>query len=150
MTTELLFTCGLPGSGKSTWARAWVAEDPTRRARISRDDTRMALHGGHHGPATEAQVTIATYAAIGALLADGISVIEDGTNLVEEHRFALQLLAVRAGVRARLVDLTTVPLDLCLSRNAERPAATRVPEEYIQAMHRQYIAGAAGLRTDRS
>jgi predicted kinase len=140
MSAELLITRGLPGSGKTTWAKAWVTEDPDHRARINRDDTRSALHGGHRGRATEDQVTIATHAAITALLASGTSVISDDTNLVPDHAFQLQLLAARAGVRARLVDLTSVPLDLCLSRNASRTNASRVPEEYIRAMHRQYIA----------
>lgn len=147
---ELLIICGLPGSGKSTWARNWVAEDPTNRARINRDDARAAMHGGHRGPACEAQVTTATHAAIAALLADGISVIEDGTNLPEDHRFALQLLAVRAGVRCRLIDLRDVPLQVCLDRNSLRTGRDRVPPVYIEAMHRQYIVGADPLRSDRS
>ena len=36
----LLLTRGLPASGKTTFARAWVAESPTDRARINRDDLR--------------------------------------------------------------------------------------------------------------
>lgn len=147
---ELLITRGLPGSGKSTWARAWVAEDPAHRARINRDDHRTSMHGGHRGPATEDQVTIATHAAISALLGAGISVIEDGTNLPAQNQFALQLLAVRAGVRCRLIDLTDVELQDCLDRNARRTGADRVPTEYIEAMHRQYIVGALPLRADRS
>lgn len=37
----LTITRGLPGSGKSTWAKAWTAADPTCRARVNRDDLRL-------------------------------------------------------------------------------------------------------------
>jgi hypothetical protein len=34
-------------SGKSTWARAWVGEDPKRRAEVNRDQLREMMHGGY-------------------------------------------------------------------------------------------------------
>jgi len=36
----LIVTRGLPGSGKTTAATAWVAEEPLRRARVERDEIR--------------------------------------------------------------------------------------------------------------
>ena len=41
--TALVITRGLPGSGKTTYARAWVAEDREHRARVNRDDIRQML-----------------------------------------------------------------------------------------------------------
>ena len=43
--TQLLILVGLPGSGKSTLAAQWVDADPAHRARVSRDDLRMMMHG---------------------------------------------------------------------------------------------------------
>jgi hypothetical protein len=43
---KLVITRGLPGCGKTTRARAWVAEDPSRRVRVNRDDLRTMLSGG--------------------------------------------------------------------------------------------------------
>lgn len=40
---------GLPGSGKSTWAKEWVAGDPDNRVRINRDDIRYASFGKYWG-----------------------------------------------------------------------------------------------------
>lgn len=34
---------GLPASGKSTWAKQWVLEDPEHRVRINQDDIRLML-----------------------------------------------------------------------------------------------------------
>lgn len=40
---KLILTRGIPGSGKSTWAKAWVAEDPEHRIRLNWDDTRNMM-----------------------------------------------------------------------------------------------------------
>src|SRR5690554_5061653 len=80
---QLVLTVGLPGSGKSTWAREWVAADPARRARVNRDDLRTMLRGqlvwGERD--LEDQVTIVQHISIRALLLRGYSVVVDDTNL---------------------------------------------------------------------
>lgn len=43
MTKKLILTRGIQGSGKSTWARKWVEEDPENRIRINNDDIRNML-----------------------------------------------------------------------------------------------------------
>ena len=40
---KLILTRGIPGSGKSTWAKAWVAEDPEHRIRFNWDDMRNMM-----------------------------------------------------------------------------------------------------------
>lgn len=40
---KLILTRGIQGSGKSTWARQWVEEDPEHRIRINNDDIRNML-----------------------------------------------------------------------------------------------------------
>ena len=70
--STLYITRGLPGSGKTTRARAWVTEDPAHRARVNRDDTRTMLHGGRLGTAAqEKQVTSVRDAAVTELLKRG-------------------------------------------------------------------------------
>jgi predicted kinase len=75
--TTLTITRGLPGSGKTTWARQQVGA-----VRVNRDDLRRMLHGRHLGYArAEAQVTVAHRALVAALLEAGVNVICDDTNL---------------------------------------------------------------------
>ena len=40
---KLIITRGIPLSGKSTWAKQWVLEDPEHRVRINQDDIRLML-----------------------------------------------------------------------------------------------------------
>lgn len=139
----LTITRGLPASGKTTYARAWVAEDPARRARVNRDDLRAQLHAGTWlGPDTERPIVAVQHAAIRALLDRGVDVICDDTNLPARTVRDLRRVAVLAGAEFAVVDLTDVPLETCLERNAGRIAGGGlVPQEAIIDMNRRYIAG---------
>lgn len=144
---KLIIARGLPASGKSTYARAWVAEDPVRRARVNRDDLRAMAHNSafivqtDSQPGTERAIQAARDAAITALLKRGMDVVSDDTNLVSRTVRDLRRLAVLAGAEFEIVDLTDVPLDECLRRNALREGVARVPEDRIRDMHARYIAG---------
>lgn len=142
---KLIITRGLPASGKSTRAKAWVAEDPTRRARVNRDTLRLMMHdgafiqGSSQGPDTEEQIKVVRDAAIKALLARGVDVVCDDTNLPQRVARDLRRLAVLAGGEFEVWDLTDVRRKECLRRNALREGAARVPDEVIQDMYRRYI-----------
>ncbi|WP_165947284.1 AAA family ATPase [Micromonospora sp. 15K316] len=139
---ELLATRGLPASGKTRFARGWVAEDPSARARVSRDDTRAMLHGGWLGTSwQERQVTVVTHGAILDLLRQGVSVVEDGTNLADKHLVALWDIAERTGAAFRVVDLTDVPFEVCVARDAVRPRSTRVGRESMLRMFERHLQG---------
>ena len=137
--TELRVTRGLPGSGKTTFARAWVEEDLVGRARVNRDELRVMLHNGRHeGDMTEGTVVNARDAMICMLLDWGISVVVDETALPERTMDDLRAIAADCGVEVTVTDLRDVPLDVCLTRNAIREHP--VPEEKIRDMHARYIA----------
>lgn len=139
---ELVVTRGLPGCGKSRMARLWVAEDAARRARVNRDDVRAMLHGGRLGTSVqERQVTVVCHGAVLDLLRQDISVVVDDTNLVDEHLAALWDIAVRVGAAFRVVDMTSVPLEVCVRRDAWRSGSERVGRHVIEEMHRRHLAG---------
>jgi predicted kinase len=131
----LTITRGLPGSGKSTWARR-----EGKGVRVNRDDLRRMLHGGNLGQGwAEAQVTLAQRAMVGALLRAGVSVICDDTNL--SHRAVTELRQVAEECEATFVvrDFTDVPIEVCIERDAARDEESRVGEEVIRAMHKRYL-----------
>lgn len=132
----LTITRGLPGSGKTTWAR----QQP-RAVRVNRDDLRRMLHGGLLGLGwAEVQVTIAQRAQVEALLRAGINVICDDTNLRAKVVRELAELAVRCGADVVIRDFTGVPLDVCVARDAARDEGERVGAEAIRTMWQRYLA----------
>lgn len=139
----LIATRGLQASGKTTRAKAWVAESPLQRARVNRDDLRTQLFDGWTGEhAQEGAVTAVQHAAVTALLRRGLDVVVDDMNLRSQYARALRALATAAGADFQVWDLTGVPLEICLARNAARTAV--VPEDVIRAAHAKFIAPLKG------
>lgn len=139
----LTITRGLPASGKTTLARAWVKDDPAGRARVNRDDLRSMCHDGAFirqdgaTPGTERGIIAARDAAITTLLKRGVDVICDDTNL--PHRVArdLRRLALLSGADFSVIDLTHVPLEECLRRDGLRDKA--VGEQVIRDMWERFV-----------
>ncbi|HZN76603.1 MAG TPA: AAA family ATPase [Micromonosporaceae bacterium] len=131
----LTITRGLPGSGKTTWAR-----QQRSAVRVNRDDLRRMLHGGWRGTGRlERHVTIVQRATVEALLAAGVDVIVDDTNLRTELVRSLAKLAEKHGAELVVRDFTDVPLEECLRRDAARPPEERVGPEVITAMWARYL-----------
>lgn len=131
---KLIITRGLPGSGKTTWARTQPAW------RVNRDDLRaMVLPTWPHGePGHEEALTEAQHSAICALLLHGRDVIVDDTNLRQEHVDDLREIADQYGAEFVIKDFTDVPLETCLARDAVR--SNPVGETVIRGMWRKYLA----------
>lgn len=110
--TELIVTRGLPASGKSTWAKAWVAEDPDNRVRVNRDDLRYMMFGKYWGKGVnEDAVTEVETAMVKAALAKGKSVVVDATHLTSSY--------IKRWARIHPVTLQDFPLDpeICVERD---------------------------------
>ena len=135
---ELLILRGIPGSGKSTFARQWVAEDPDWRFRINRDDLRkqgydMLWGLSHH---MEENVSLAEYAVAEKQLKAGLSVVIDATNLRARVVKEWYALANKLGVEARVHDID-VPLEVAIARDNVREK--KVGEDVIKSFNDRFF-----------
>lgn len=130
-TQELVILRGLQGSGKTTFAHAWVAEDPDWRFRVNRDDVRKSAYNmfwglSHH---MEGSVSLAEVAQAEAALNAGLSVIIDATNLRARTVKEWYAVANKIGVAVRVHDIDT-PLEECIVNDMKREK--KVGEDVIR------------------
>lgn len=139
----LLITRGLPASGKTTFAKQWVAEEPESRARCNRDDLRSMIYGDPpvFDYAREQVVTAAQHAAVRALLKRGVSVVADDTNLRLKYARAWADLAHEMGAEFEVAEFRTDAAE-CVRRDAERIARGErgVGEDVIRDMAARFGA----------
>lgn len=140
---------GLPGSGKTTQARARLAglrRAGVPAARVSRDDVRARSGIPQAGTrAQEAAVTAMHHAAVTGLFeARRLAVVlVDSTHLDEDHLADTAALAERCGADLEVVDLRAVPVLVCVARDRTRPPGQRVGRSTITALaDRHGLAGA--------
>lgn len=142
--TTLTITRGLPGAGKTTWAKEWVAESPTTRARVNRDDLRAMIFGQRAGLTFEQEqhITAAAHGLVRTHLRRGLDVVADDTNLrpkyVREWRKVAASCGAEFDVREFVVDVTDV-----VARDAAR--AYPVGEHVIRRMVEKYTVKGALL-----
>lgn len=136
---------GLPGSGKTTWAKQQLLVDPDI-VRVSKDDLRDMLWGGYRENG-EGLVIRMRDALIVRALQSGLHVIVDDTNLNPAHAERIRALAHRTiqNVRVNLCDLTDVSIFECIRRDALRAQVGHrsVGAEVIRDMARKWLAAPA-------
>lgn len=136
---------GLPGSGKSTLATEWVAQDPVGRAQVNRDSLRLQMHNGvfikgsKDQRGTEQSVIAARDAMVRELLRSGIDVVSSDTNLPSYSVKDLVKIAVSENADYEVIDMTNVPLEVCIQRDRDRE--NPVGEEVIRGLHSKYLKG---------
>jgi predicted kinase len=141
MPGKLIITRGLPASGKSTWAREFCDWEPGFRVRVNRDDLRRALNGGTRGyaQATEHVVTIAQEASVRALLGADKTVVVDDQNLALRYARKWSRIAYEADAAFEVNDeFLSVPLETCVTWDAQRGPVERVGGDFIAAQYQRY------------
>jgi predicted kinase len=135
---------GLPGSGKSTWAKQMVSEDPNKYKRINRDELRMMFDNGYVSPGNEKFVRQVRDILITKALTEGKHVIVDDTNLSDKNLIRIQQLVQefnKANNDAVIVELKEMETSIaaCIERDEKREKS--VGESVIRKMNRQFYEG---------
>lgn len=120
--SKIEITRGLPGSGKSTYAKHWVALQPEKRVRVNRDAIRWT-QGIREGIGTKAQenmVSVIEKAVVVGAIKEGKDVIIDATHLNPDYIRKWYKLAKIHGVRSVEVVDFEVPVDVAIARDIGR------------------------------
>ncbi len=133
---KIIMTRGLPGSGKTTFAKQYQADHPTA-VRVNKDDLRASLHNGVFSKGRENFVLAVRDFIVDKALEDGHDCIVDDTNFHEKHLARMEEIAAKHGAAVEVKDFTTVPIDVCIQRDLARPRS--VGERVIRQIHRQFL-----------
>lgn len=135
MIQKIIFLRGLPASGKSTWSKNYIIDNPNFK-RINKDDTRIKL-GNKPWSREFEELVLKTEREEGlAYLKAGNSIIVDDTNFHEKHLLYWQEIADANGYSFEIKEFDE-SLKTCLERNKNRENA--VPEEAIYSMYNKYV-----------
>lgn len=127
---------GLPASGKSTWAKQWVLEDPEHRIRVNQDDIRLML-GKYWVPSREKLVQEIQFDVIVEALSRGFDVVIDNTNLNKKVLDGFnRLIKTFKDYEIEYKDFFDTPLSVCIERDKNRDL--QVTEKVIRSFYDNY------------
>lgn len=134
--SKLIICRGLPASGKSTWAKQWVLEDPEHRVRINQDDIRLML-GKYWVPSREKLVQEIQFDAVVEALSKEFDVVIDNTNLNNKvlDQFN-RLIKTFEDYEIEYKDFFDTPLSVCIERDKNRDL--QVTEKVIRSFYNNY------------
>lgn len=131
----LYLMSGVPGSGKSTWAREFAQKSGA--AYVSRDEIRFSLLQPEDDYfAHESEVLNIFYKTIKDALSSGKDCIADATHLNRTAR-DICLSNIPIDKNVILVKMNT-DLKTCLERNAARTGRAHVPDKTIIDMYKSF------------
>lgn len=133
---KLILTIGLPGSGKSTWAREYAVQRPPAII-VERDAARYLLTGDVRDHSQEPAVSAYCREQVIEGLCSGLTVLVSDTNLKPRYRNEWMGLAGRCGASVEIKSFLHVPLETCIERDAARP--NPVGEDVIRKMHKYLL-----------
>src|SRR3954451_15493609 len=122
--------CGMPLSGKSTYAKILQSQGWVR---VSLDDLRLALHGEVYKAEAEPLVWESAELMVRALLKSGHKVIVDTTNRTRERRKRWRRVAKEFGLTLEIFHVDT-DYEECKARNR---VLNRLSQSYLKQIYKE-------------
>ena len=124
MGINIKILVGIPGSGKSTWARQYVLDNPNTK-RINRDDLRNMLDSGKNTVGNENFLRVLRLELVKICLLLDKNIVLDDTNCyaskLEETIYSIKLMAneLKKDINIEIIDID-VDVEMCVERNKLR------------------------------
>lgn len=144
---KIILCRGIQGSGKTTWAKQWVLEDPEHRVRFNNDDIRNML-GKYWVPSREGLVKDLKDLFLWKAMSYRFDIVIDNMNLNPKeleyyervlndwnntNEYAPTVIGPKYGLEIK--DFF-IPLQDCIERDSKRP--NPIGEEVIKATYEKY------------
>lgn len=145
--SKIILCRGLQGSGKSTYSKQWILEDPEHRVRFNNDDIRNML-GKYWVPNREVLVSNLKKEFINSAMSLGYDIIIDNMNLNPKEIKYFQDLVDNWNNPARILpDIVRntyeivfkdffIPLQECIDRDSKRE--NPIGEKVIRETYNKY------------
>lgn len=131
---KIILCRGIQCSGKTTWAKQWVLEDPEHRVRFNNDDIRNML-GKYWVPSREPIVKIMKSSFISGAAIFCMDAVIDNMNLNSEEIEYWKDVAKTFNYDLEIKNFFT-PLQECIDRDSKRP--NPIGEKVIRDTYEKY------------
>ena len=131
---KIILCCGIPASGKSTWAREEVKKNPNI-VRINMDDLRASLFNSVYSEENEKIIKKLRKSIIVDAIKSGRDIIDDNTNLNYRTFDDICKIANEVNIPCMVTEKPFyIELDEAIARNAKREGFACIPEDAIRKM----------------
>jgi predicted kinase len=145
---KVILIKGLPGSGKSTWAKQLLNENPNSYKRINNDDLRKMLDNNQYSSDMEKFIKKAVNVLVLLALEEGKHVILDNTHLSENSINRIKEL-VKGKAEVVIEDkFLDVPLETCIKNDLKR--FDSVGKDVIVKLYEQHLKKTEPIVQDKS
>ena len=143
---KIILTRGIQGSGKSTWAKKWVEEDPEHRVRWNNDDFRRIL-GPYWLPEREHLVSESRSEFLSRAMLFGYDIVIDNMNLndwnwndvqrkIDDFNRSIFGLKPKKRYTLEFKDFFDISLEECIERDSKRE--NPIGEKVITETYNKY------------
>lgn len=145
---KVILTKGLPGSGKTTWAKELLKSNPNAYKRINNDDLRKMFDNMQYSQDMEKFIKKAVDVLVLLALEEGKHVILDNTHLSESSVNRIKKL-VKGKAEVIIEDkFLKVPLETCIKNDLKR--LDSVGKDVIVRMYEQHIKKVKPIIQDKT
>jgi predicted kinase len=136
MVLQIKILVGIPGSGKSTWAKQYILDNPNTK-RINRDDLRNMLDSGKTTQGNENFIRTLRLELINMCIIYDKNIIIDDTNCYHEQLKEMidfiqtNKVLLKKDIEIEIIDFDA-DVDVCVERNDNREE--KIPKEGIYHM----------------